>query len=214
MPDLDEQLADLAGYGQRTGRLGSADAVRGRGDRRRRNQALGTTALSVLLLAGAVSGGMAVTRPDQRTAPVVATPFTPPDTKRQYYLQSGEKLLSAGVDAVGGYPAGGDTGETELFHFAGPGPYALQTIRLTGGEPSCIEAKATGLIPGNCDAEATSQDVVITPDGTDPQGRQLFGLSVGGRAVTMTENGTVTTADSSPTRFFLLDGGAHQDPFD
>jgi hypothetical protein len=214
MPDLDDQFAGLALHAQRTGRLGSADAVRGRGDRRRRNHAFGTTALGVALLAGAVAGGLSVTRPDQRTAPVIATPFTSPDAKRQYYLQSDENLLSAGVDAVGSYPVGGDTGDTELFHFAGTGPYTLQTVRLTGGEPSCVEAQGTRLVPSACDSGAATQQVVITPDGTDAAGNQLFGLSVGGRAVAMSADGSVTTADSSPTRFFLLDGGVYQDPFD
>jgi hypothetical protein len=219
VPDhLHDDLADIARHAQQTGRLGPAAAVRGRGDRRRRNHAVGTTALSVVLLAGAASGAWVNTRPDQRSdrQPVTAdsAPFNPPDARRQYYLQSGDNLLSAGVDRVGGFPVGGDTGDTELFHFAGPGPYTLQTIRLTGGEPSCVEAKDGTLVPGACDAGAASQDVVIAPAGTDAEGRQVFGLTVGGLAVTMGADGRVGTAATSPTTFFLEDGGVYDNPFD
>ncbi len=63
MPDFDDDLRSLAGHAQRTGRLDPAAAVRRRADRRRRGRYAATGALGLALM-GALTVGIAVTRPD------------------------------------------------------------------------------------------------------------------------------------------------------
>jgi hypothetical protein len=92
MPDFDEDLRSLAGHAQRTGRLDPAEVVRRRADRRRRGRYAATGALGLALL-GALTVGIAVTRPDAlppnlpaasqsepsvAPSPSVTTPSSPP----------------------------------------------------------------------------------------------------------------------------------------
>jgi hypothetical protein len=167
-------------------------------------------------------------RPDPTTAPTGGATSKPatgsgiPSDKRQVYVQAdgsvNDKVLSAGVDGeVGGYPLGGDAGETELFHLAGiASPYSLQTVRLTGGEPSCLTIKNAKLIAGACDADLTTQDVTLTPAGRNADGKALFVIVIGGWTVGLADDDTVTVrkGGTATTKFFFVDGGAYQGPFD
>jgi len=70
MPDLDDRLAGLARYAERTARLESAPSIRVRADRRRRRRYTAAAALGVAL-AVALGTGIAIAQPDHpRRAPL------------------------------------------------------------------------------------------------------------------------------------------------
>ncbi|MEV4640343.1 hypothetical protein AB0J80_23645 [Actinoplanes sp. NPDC049548] len=73
--DLGRDLGTLAEYGERTGRLAPAAAVRARADRRRRSRQVASGALAFLVVGG-VGVGIALSRQTHRAAPPATHPST------------------------------------------------------------------------------------------------------------------------------------------